>query len=65
MSLFLSIRFRGSSRAWTSFRIMSGVSKPLRAYVEPSRGCLIGFSCFVWSLVFERIRFVYELVLIN
>jgi hypothetical protein len=33
-------------------RVMSGVTKPLRAYVEPSRVCLHGLFFFCWSFIF-------------
>ena len=33
-------------------RVMSGITKPLRAYVEPSRVCLYGLFLFVMHFVF-------------
>ena len=69
MSLFLSIRFRGAvvqvGRGRHSGFLLSGVTKPLRAYVEPSRICLcVGFR-FCWPLVFERILFVLRPVCVR
>ena len=40
--------FRGSRRAWTSFGVLSGVTKPLRAYVEPSK---VGLFVLAFVLV--------------
>ena len=53
MSLFLSIRFRGSRRAWTSFGFLfSEVTKPLRAYVEPSKVGLFVLAFVLVGLLF-------------
>ena len=49
--------FRGSRRAWTSFGFLIGVTKPLRAYMEPSRVCLYGLFWFVMYFVFIKFQF--------
>jgi hypothetical protein len=45
--------------------LMSGVSKLLQAYVEPSRVCLYWRFFFVGLLVFVRIQFCVSLFLVH
>ena len=44
--------------------LFSGVTKPLRAYVDPNRVCLYWRFCFVGFLVFVRIQFCVSLFLV-
>jgi len=44
-------------------RGLSGVTKPLRAYVDPSRVCLYGLFLFFW--VFGFLRILFELMLVS
>ena len=46
-------------------RVLSGVTKPLRAYVDPSRVCLYWRFFFVGLLVFVRIQFCVSLFLVH
>jgi len=41
---------------------MSWITKPLQAYVEPSRVCLNGLFCFVWAFGFCKNSVLCELV---
>jgi hypothetical protein len=60
----LSLKARTSLKGVDVIRVLSGVTKPLRAYVDPSRDCLYWRFFFVGLLVFVRIQFCVSLFLV-